>query len=156
MQSLRQRELTIGIVMAVAGVAYLLATHYVPDKPGVDAATVPFILGVLMCVLGAVQIGTGLKLGAGAQEGTPEPVDYGTTLKTIALVVAYMALLTPVGFLVMTVVYLFLQFVVLTPAGRKPGYAAYAVIAVVTSVAVYALFRYAFDVVLPVGLVDLG
>jgi len=155
MHSLKQRELTIGIVMVIVGAAYLAATHYVPDKPGVDAATVPFILGLLMCLLGAVQLGTAFKLGARAHEAT-EPVDYGTTLKTIALVVAYMALLTPVGFLIMTALYLFIQFIVLTPAGRKPGYLAYAAIAVVTSVSVYMLFRYAFDMVLPVGLVDLG
>ena len=156
MFSLRQRELTIGIVMVVAGAAYLLATHYIPDKPGVDAATVPFILGLLMCLLGVVQLGTAFNLGARAGEAAEERVDYGTTLKTIALIVAYMALLTTIGFLIMTAVYLFVQFIVLTPADRKPGYVGYAVIAVLTSIAVYALFRYAFDVVLPVGLTDLG
>ncbi len=154
MVNLRQRELTIGIVMVIAGAAYLLATRSIPDKPGVDSATVPTILGVLMCLLGAVQLRTGFALTPGTKDEAG--IDYGTVLKTVALMLAYVALLNTVGFIVMTVLYLFVQFIVLTPADRKPGYALYAVIAVLTSIAVYALFRYAFDLVLPVGLIDLG
>jgi len=157
MFTLKQRELTIGIVMLVAGAAYLLATHYVPDRPGVDSATVPTILGWLMCLLGVVQLRTAYALsGEEGRRPAEGPVDYATTLKTIALIVGYTALLTSVGFLIMTVLYLFAQFIVLTPASQKPRYVRYAVIAALTSIAVYALFRYAFDMVLPVGLIDLG
>lgn len=156
MSNLKQRELTVGVVMLLAGAAYLLATHYVPDRPGVDSATVPTILGVLMCILGAVQVRAALALGREAdRQQAAAAVDYGTTLKTVALIVAYTALLNSVGFLITTALYLFVQFVVLTPADQKPRYALYAAIALVTSVAVYALFRYAFDLVLPVGLIDL-
>ena len=156
MFTLKQRELTIGIVMLVAGATYLLATHYVPDRPGVDSATVPTILGWLMCVLGVVQVRTAYALrGEEARRPAEGPIDYTTTLKTIALIVVYTALLTSVGFLIMTVLYLFVQFIVLTPATQKPRYALYAVIAALTSVAVYALFRYGFDMVLPVGLLDI-
>ncbi len=52
----------------------------------------------------------------------------------------------------MTVVYLFTQFIVLTPVDRKVNYLMYAVIAISTSAAVYLTFRYAFDMILPVGL----
>jgi putative tricarboxylic transport membrane protein len=156
MFNLRQRELTIGFVMVIAGAAYLVATHYVPDRPGVDSATVPTILGWLMCLLGAVQLRAGFALkGKAAQQSAQGAVDYATTIKTVALIIGYVALLNTGGFLIMTALYLFIQFIVLTPTRRKPGYVLYAVIAVATSIAVYALFRYGFDLVLPVGLVDL-
>jgi putative tricarboxylic transport membrane protein len=156
MFKLKQRELTIGIVMVLVGAAYLWATHFVPDKPGVDSATVPTILGWLMCFLGVVQLRTAFALkGEAGAETVETPVDYGSLMKTVALIVAYAALLNTVGFLIMTVVYLFIQFIVLTPTDRKPAYVLYAVIAAVTAASVYALFRYAFDLVLPVGLIDL-
>lgn len=152
----KQRELAIGVVMVVAGAAYLLAGRHVPNKPGVDAATVPALLGYLMCLLGAVQLRTAFALGGEPEGGSPRAsVDYGTTLKTVALIVAYAASLNAAGFLLASAVYLFVQFVVLTPADRKPAYVTYALIAIVTSVSVYVLFRYAFDLVLPVGLIDL-
>ena len=55
----------------------------------------------------------------------------------------------------MTVVYLIAQFIVLTPADKKPNYLLYTVIAVLTSACVYLLFRYAFDMMLPVGFLDI-
>lgn len=154
MNNLKLREVAVGIVMLLVGVAYLLATSRIPQKASIDATTVPTILGWLMCLLGAVQIGTALKIPAGT-ERAPESVDYATLGKTVALIVGYVALLNTVGFVIMSVIYLFVQFIVLTPSGRKPSYVSYAVIAVVTTAVVYALFRYAFDLVLPVGLFDI-
>ncbi|MBP8277934.1 MAG: tripartite tricarboxylate transporter TctB family protein, partial [Propionivibrio sp.] len=71
------------------------------------------------------------------------------------LILVYIALMQFVGFPIMTVVYLVAQFTILTPAERKPNFLVYAVIAVLTSALVYLLFRYAFDMMLPVGFLDI-
>lgn len=67
---------------------------------------------------------------------------------------AYAAFLEPVGFPIMTVVYLFSQFIVLTPTDKKVSYPMYGAIAIITSAVVYLTFRHAFDMILPVGLLN--
>ncbi|MNE90686.1 hypothetical protein D3C80_1882280 [compost metagenome] len=52
----------------------------------------------------------------------------------------------------MTAIYLYLQFIVLTPVDHRVNHLAYALIALVTSAITYLLFREAFDLMLPSGL----
>jgi len=66
----------------------------------------------------------------------------------------YVVLLGPVGFPIMTALYLYLQFIVLTPVNQKVRHLLYAAIAVVTSAVIYLLFREAFDLLLPAGLLN--
>lgn len=65
-----------------------------------------------------------------------------------------MALLGPVGFPIITVVYLYLQFLVLTPVTHKPKHVTYLLIAVASSAVIFLLFREAFDLMLPAGLLN--
>ncbi|MNT52483.1 Tripartite tricarboxylate transporter TctB family protein [compost metagenome] len=78
--------------------------------------------------------------------------DIKTVVKTLALIVGYIALLSPIGFPLMTAIYLYLQFIVLTPLDHRVNHLAYALIALVTSAITYLLFREAFDLMLPSGL----
>ena len=156
MADIRKREFILGIVMLVAGAAYLGATTFIPRKQFIDASFVPYVLGIMVCIIGALQLRAAAKLPATAKSEVPiAQVDYATVWKTVGLIVVYAALLSVVGFPIMTVLYLFAQFIMLTPVDRKPGYVLYGVIAVVTSASVYLLFRYAFDLMLPLGLLDL-
>lgn len=70
---------------------------------------------------------------------------------TIGLLVVYGVALEKVGFLVTTALYLFFQFWVLG-LGKKKNYVLLAIISVLTAIAVYALFVYAFDLMLPAGI----
>ena len=51
-------------------------------------------------------------------------------------------------------VYLYLQFIVLTPVNQKIRHLSYLLIAVVSSAAIFLLFREAFDLMLPAGLLN--
>ena len=84
----------------------------------------------------------------------PESIDYPTVFKTLALVLLYTALMEPVGFLITTALYLYVQFIVLTPAEQKVKHLRYALIAVVSAVLIFYIFRHGFDLLLPVGLLD--
>jgi len=75
-------------------------------------------------------------------------------LLTLGLILGYIALLGPVGFPLMTVVYLYLQFLVLTPVQHKANHLVYLLIAVVCSAVIFLLFRQAFDLMLPAGLLN--
>lgn len=151
----KRREFLLGFIMLAAGIGYLILTGQLPRKQFIDAAFVPYVLGSILCVLGVVQVRAARKLAASPDQKRDKSVDYPTVGKTVALIVGYAALLAPAGFPIMTVVYLVAQFTVLTPADKKPNYLLYTAIAVITSACVYLLFRYAFDMMLPVGFLDI-
>ena len=162
MATSKKKELLIGDAMLGAGLGYLFLTSALPRHSGVDAAFVPFLLSAMLCLLGALQLVTSLTAAQAepaspavpsADEETPvSKPDLKTTFKTLALIVGYIALLKPVGFPIMTVIYLYLQFLVLSPIGHKINHIAYALIALISSATIYLLFREAFDLMLPSGL----
>lgn len=148
------REFAVGAFFLLVGIGYLYLTSQIPRKQFIDAAFVPYVLATIMCLLGAFQLRAAARLGdtKGAEEA--DEADYGTVAKTLGLIVAYAAFLEIVGFPVMTVVYLFAQFIVLTPSDQKVRLPMYATVAVVTSAVVYLLFRHGFDMLLPLGVLS--
>jgi len=155
MSDIKKREFAVGVFFLVVGLGYLYLTSTLPRKQAIDAAFVPYVLATIMCVLGVLQLRAARKLVASEASATQgERSDYATVLKTLGLIVAYAAFLEPVGFPIMTVIYLFAQFIVLTPTDKKVNYLMYGAIAIITSAAVFMTFRYAFDMMLPVGLMN--
>ncbi|MBV4554355.1 tripartite tricarboxylate transporter TctB family protein [Pseudomonas sp. SWRI102] len=156
MDSYKRNELIAGLAMFAAGIAYLVLTMNLPRRGTVDAAFVPWILAVSLCLLGALQLWAWRKLPNKSAEPAEkaEAIDYPTVFKSLALVLVFTALLEPVGFVIMTVLYLYAQFIVLTPAEQKVKHLQYALIAVVSAVLIFYIFRHGFDLLLPVGLLD--
>lgn len=155
MSDIKKREFAVGVFFLAVGLGYLYLTSTLPRKQFIDAAFVPYVLASIMCVLGVLQLREANKLGAGeASASATDRPDYATVLKTLGLIVVYAAFLESVGFPIMTILYLFAQFIVLTPANKKVNYLMYGAIAVITSAAVFLTFRYAFDMMLPVGLMN--
>lgn len=163
MTTANKKELIIGVAMLGASIAYLVMAYRVPGHDGIDAATVPTLLAILLCLLGALQtlsaIGNRVRPAAESDADAPEQtsasvVEPLTVLKTLGLILIYVVLLGPVGFPIMTALYLYLQFIVLTPVNQKVRHLLYAAIAVVTSAVIYLLFREAFDLLLPAGLLN--
>ena len=159
MATTKKKELLIGIAMLGAGLGYLLMTIQLPRHDGIDAAFVPSLLSAMLCLLGFLQLlsvrglSTAVAEGESEVEGqAPASSDIKTVVKTLALIVGYIALLNPVGFPIMTAIYLYLQFIVLTPLDHRVNHLVYALIALVTSAITYLLFREAFDLMLPSGL----
>ncbi|MDO5612525.1 MAG: tripartite tricarboxylate transporter TctB family protein [Paracoccus sp. (in: a-proteobacteria)] len=77
--------------------------------------------------------------------------DMMTVGLTLVLIAAYVAALGRIGFPLATPLYLFAQFIVLTPRGIRTPYAVYAVIALAASAVIFATFRYGFGLMLPAG-----
>ena len=156
MDDAKKREYFLGVVVLVAGIAYLFMASRLPLPQRqfvyVNAAFVPYVLASIMCVLGVLQLRAARHFEPKERAG--DAVDYPTVIKTVGLIVGYVALLSYVGFPLMTVLYLVAQFVVLTPHEKKVNYVLYVVIAVIASATIYLTFRYAFDMLLPVGPFD--
>ena len=167
----KKKELIIGIAMIGASLAYLVMAYRLPGHQGVDAGTVPLLLAGLMILLGAIQLLSALATKTAppseqssqlasdlpqvpTEQAPKDVIEPRTVLLTLGLMLGYIALLGTVGFPIMTVVYLYLQFLVLTPVSQKPRHLTYLLISAVSSAVIFLLFREAFDLMLPAGLLN--
>ncbi|NKQ11284.1 tripartite tricarboxylate transporter TctB family protein [Pseudomonas sp. SST3] len=157
MDTYKRKELLVGALMLGAGLFYLFLTINLPRKGFIDASTVPYVLSVGLCLLGALQLLTATKATQLAadpdaeNEPSEKKPDYPTVFKTLGLIAVYVALLQKVGFPIMTVLYLYAQFIVITPREQKINHLAYIVISVVASAVIFVTFRQGFDLMLPTG-----
>lgn len=164
MDTYKRKELLIGALMLGAGLFYLFLTINLPRKGSIDASTVPYVLAAGLCLFGVLQLFLSRKATPPEVEAdaeTDEPAqqaasapDYATVCKTLGLVAVYIALLESVGFPIMTALYLYVQFIVLTPLEQKANHLLYAVIALVSSALIFVTFRQGFDLMLPTGLLN--
>ncbi|MEH6776064.1 MAG: tripartite tricarboxylate transporter TctB family protein [Cereibacter changlensis] len=151
---MRLKDVTVGGGMTAAGLVYLGMAGSLPERDGVDAATVPTILAVMMIALGVIELIGALRRPAvvGAGEGQAAGgTDMLTVGLTLALIAGFIALLRPLGFPIATSIYLFLQFLVLTPRGGRPPVLLYAGLALGAALLIFVTFRFGFDLLLPAG-----
>jgi putative tricarboxylic transport membrane protein len=134
------------------GAGLLILTLFIPRKAFIDAAFVPYLLAAGIILMGTLQTFLATRLAERDDAAGEAAIDRTALIKTVALILGYIALMNPLGFPPTTAAYLFCQFIVLTPPGRKKNYTAYAIIAVVSALAVFYTFRAGFGIMLPAGL----
>ncbi|MDR2390904.1 MAG: tripartite tricarboxylate transporter TctB family protein [Planctomycetota bacterium] len=156
-----RKEMCFGLGMFLSGLAYFICATQLPRKSGIDSATVPCFLSSLIMLLGIVHLAANWRRRRGetasrgavpAAEGVElRRRDFGTVALTAILIVAYVSLLAPFGFPLMSSIYLFLQMSLLTPGYEKRRFIPYTAISVTVPVVVYYSFLWAFDLMLPSG-----
>ena len=84
----------------------------------------------------------------------PDTADYKRVLFSLVASIVYVNVLSPIGFIISTLVYLFVQITILAPDAHrtKKDLIQYLVIDVIFTFVVYFLFRYGFKIVLPAGI----
>ncbi|MBQ9566258.1 MAG: tripartite tricarboxylate transporter TctB family protein [Synergistaceae bacterium] len=121
----------------------------------------PEVIGTIIVLLAVTLLFTAIKNfrrnAAAAEAAGRDTSDYKRVLSSLVLVVVYVNILGPVGFILSTLAYLFLQIFVLAPSDRRRGkdILSYLVLDVVFVFAVFFLFRYGFKIVLPAGVFTL-
>jgi putative tricarboxylic transport membrane protein len=161
MSAIRTKDTAVGLAMLAAGLGYLYLTTGLPRRGSVDATFIPYVLAGGMILLGLLQTFVGWRRHDADAEETPgvddeapssdAPANYMTVVKTLVLFATFTALLRPLGFPVAASLYLFFQFIVLTPDGRTISYWRYAALAISGAVITFVSFRYGFDLILPAG-----
>ena len=156
-------DIIVGIFYAALGAAVIYLAKQLPKsrvmKIGPDF--MPTVIGALILILALILLFTSLKNfkrnAAKAETMPADTSDYKRVLASLVLVVIYVNILAPVGFILSTLGYLFLQILVLAPDYRRTGknILLYAVIDVVFVFVVFFLFRYGFKIVLPSGIFTL-
>lgn len=127
---------------------------------GVGADFMPRILvvtlGILGCALTVTSVLEYKRIQCGAKakpapDKEPAPNGYLLVSANILLFVLYIYFLDSIGFIITTTIFIFLQILILTER-KKNRYGLFAIIALTTSVCSFYVFIFAFQVLLPAGI----
>ena len=156
-------DIVVGIFYAVLGAAVIYLAQQLPKSRVMKIGPnfMPLVIGILIVALALMLLFSSIKnfkRNAAKAEAMPaDTSDYKRVLASLVLVVIYVNILAPVGFILSTLGYLFLQIIVLAPDDRRTAknIMLYAIIDVVFVLIVFFLFRYGFKIVLPAGIFSL-
>lgn len=152
-------DVVVGIFFMVLGIVLIGAAMTLPKSKvmSIGPDFMPTVIGALMFVLAAilaVQGVLGLKDKKDIDPASIPKCDYKRVILSVLLVLVYVFTLQPVGFVLTTLVFLLLMMLVLSPDDkRKPkDIVLLLAIDVIFTFAVYFLFRNAFMIILPPGI----
>lgn len=150
----RYGNFVMGVFFAVASVIYYLIADALPKstvmKIGPDftpklIAVITFVIASLLAALSWRTMRTSLKEDAGAA-----PSEYGRVLLTVLCFAFYVFLFEPVGFPLMTFLYLSLQMMIFAPS-EKRNIPLFIGISLVATLVIFYTFRNGLSVLLPPG-----
>lgn len=142
-------------VIAVAIGLYMISLNikqFNVVKMGADF--VPKLVAIIFGILGLILLIKGIKGLKGTKVTESQEEDKPDNLSAIAtlvLLVLYVALLDKIGFVIMTIIYLFVQFIIVSKKSQRK-YIQFAVLSVVISLGAYYLFVDVFRVMIPNGI----
>ena len=154
-------DIIVGIFFAALGAAMILLAKMLPKSKVMEIGPefMPTVIGMVILVLALALLFLAVKnfkmhvqeLEASNYKDTS---DYKRVVLSILLVLVYVLTMKPVGFIITTLVYLFLQMYVLAPEENrtKKDVITLLIIDVVFTFIVFFLFRYGFKIVLPAGI----
>lgn len=153
-------DIIVGVFFMVLSVMLMMMAKMLPKSKVMEIGPdfMPLVIGGVTFVLAALLTFLSIKnfkMHEKELEDTVLPeCDYKRVLSSIILVLIYVFLLQPVGFLISTMVYLLLQMLVLSPDEERDvkHMIRLAVIDVIFTLVVFFLFRYGFKIVLPAGI----
>jgi len=150
----RYKELILGAGITVLAAVYLAAALMMKINVATafSSRVVPLMLGGGTLVVGILQCAAGLSSARKYKPGEDgEKSDRLVPLLMFAVMVGYVVILEPVGFLISTAVLLFAQIMLLSPK-HKVNIPLFLVVSAGFSAATYYAFRYGLQLILPVGI----
>ena len=153
-------DIVVGVFFMALSTALIVMARMLPKSKVMDIGPdfMPMCIGVVTLILATILTCLSIRnfrMHVKELENCSIPdCDYKRVLESIILVLAYVFILKPVGFIVSTIIYLMLQMLVLSPddeRGRK-DIIKLAVIDIIFTLIVFFLFRYGFKIVLPAGI----
>lgn len=150
----RQKDILCSVVFLVFGAVMLYLSFGVRHKIAEDVGSgyVPKFIAILILITSGAKLVLSVrdKSEAGKKKQDSDS-DLLGGLGTIGLMLAYMMTLKPLGFILSSAVYLFLQILLMSNKDNRK-LVLFGVIGVVLPVAIYALFNYVIKMPLPKGI----
>ena len=161
-----KKNLIPGIVLTIFSIIYLVLTSQIKKFSGLGsdplgARAIPYLWGISLLVLSLILVVRGIKqrnLAIKNNTLVKSELNFTGMIKenreivlTFVSLAVYIALLEPVGFLIMTAVYLFVQTLILTPK-EKRNYIVTLITSIVIAVALDYVFVCLLNVLLPLGI----
>ena len=158
----KARDVILGCVTLALSIAYLVIAQQIKTRPKMvpsyaNSRIVPTLLGIVLLVLSILLIAQGLRnMRQPADEAAEKKLgrmDILSITLTFAVMLLYAVTLPYLGFILATILYLFLQFIILAPK-EKRNLPLFAVIAVGFTALVFVAFRVGLSQMLPRGPIE--
>lgn len=158
----RCKDFVLGVVMLLFSGFYLYYAQQIKTRPKLtpgyaSAKIMPILLGALLAILSVICIIQGVqkmrKAGAAGKREATDKGDLIAVALTFAIIIGYTLIMQPLGFCLSTVIFLFLQMLILAPK-EKRNYLLFAVVAVVFTAIVFFAFRVGLQQLLPRGFIE--
>ena len=156
------RDFILGIILLAVGIAYTVMAQQIKQGNKLiqrnvgtfaHARIIPTLLGILLIILSVVLIFQGLRQ---MKRDDHEPakklnkVDVISVILTFSAMILYIIILPYLGFMLSTMIYLFVQITILAPV-EKRNYLLFAIVAVVFTIIAFVAFRIGLTQMLPRG-----
>lgn len=156
------KDLILGVAMLLFSGFYLYYTQQIITRPKLipsyaSSRIMPTLLGVLLAGLSVILIIQGIRrirtAGGEAQKEKTNKGDLLAIVLTFAVIIGYTLIMPPLGFCLSTVIFLFLQMLILAPNDKR-NYLLFAIVAVVFTAVVFVAFRVGLQMLLPRGVIE--
>lgn len=156
------KDLILGVVMLLFSGFYLIFALQIKTRPKLtpsyaSAQIMPILLGSLLAILSVICIIQAIrKMKTVSNEEKSQKTNKGDLMAvalTFAVIIGYTLLMQALGFCLSTVIYLFLQMVILAPRDKR-NYLLFAIVAVVFTAIVFVAFRMGLQQLLPRGVIE--
>lgn len=153
-------DIVVGVFFMALSSVMMVMARMLPKSKVMDIGPdfMPTVIGVITFALAAILTVLNVKnlkaRIAEVEAAGADDCDYKRVLLSALLVLVYVFILQPVGFIVSTLAYLPLQMLVLSPSDQRgqKQVIQLVVIDVVFTMVVFFLFRYGFKIILPQGI----
>lgn len=153
-------DIIAGVFFMAVSVVMMVMAKMLPKSKVMDIGPdfMPMVIGGITFVLAAILTVLSIKnmkmRMAEIAASEIDSCDYKRVLLSALLVLVYVYILQPIGFIVSTLVYLPLQMLVLSPDDQrgKKQIIQLIIIDVIFTMVVFFLFRYGFKIILPAGI----
>lgn len=153
-------DIVVGVFFMILSAGMMIMAKMLPKSTVMDIGPdfMPMCIGVMTFIMAAALAFLNVKnlkqRTAEAEAAKPEENDYKRVLVSFILILVYVFILKPAGFIVSTLLYLPLQMFFLAPDEQKgkKDIIKLVIIDVFFTFVVFFLFRYGFKIVLPAGI----
>ncbi len=153
-------DIVVGVFFMVLSAALIVMAKMLPKSKVMEIGPdfMPLVIGAITFILAAILTFLSIKnfkMHEKELEKAEIPdCDYKRVLLSVILVLIYVFILQPVGFILSTMAYLLLQMLVLSPDDERDlkHIVRLLIIDVIFTLVVFFLFRYGFKIVLPAGI----